>query len=140
VVESATARASRSREQVEHEPHTGAHRRREQNIARASASSFCAERAPTDEEIAKKAKLDLNHVKECARRAAVASSQDVGDESDTSFGDSSHRRRGRRGGVVVGSAKDAFHRSFETRPSRENLVITLRYGLDRAGIPMSRSR
>src|SRR5579885_765425 len=63
---------------------------REQKIARAERNlTLKLERAPTDEEVAKTAKLSLKHVREVRKAARAVASLDkpVGDDSDTSFGD-----------------------------------------------------
>ena len=63
---------------------------REQKIARAERElTLKLERAPTDEEIAKTAKLSLKHVREVRKAARAVASLDkpLGDDSDTSFGD-----------------------------------------------------
>jgi RNA polymerase primary sigma factor len=114
---------------------------REQKIARAERELVLQlERAPTDEEVAKKAKLNLKHVKEVRAAARTVASLDktVGDDSDTSFGDLVAQESGNvEEEVVVGLGEDALHRAVETLPEREKLVITLRYGLDQSRDPMS---
>src|SRR4249919_2675147 len=63
---------------------------REQRIARAERElTLKLERPPTDEEIAKTAKLSLKHVREVRGAARTVASLDkpLGDESDTSLGD-----------------------------------------------------
>jgi RNA polymerase primary sigma factor len=114
---------------------------REQKIARAERELVLQlERAPTDDEVAKKAKLNLKHVKEVRAAARTVASLDktVGDESDTSFGDLVAQDSGNvEEEVVLGLGEDALHRAVETLPEREKLVITLRYGLDQTKDPMS---
>jgi RNA polymerase primary sigma factor len=114
---------------------------REQKIARAERELVLQlERSPTEEEVAKKAKLNLKHVKEVRAAARTVASLDktVGDESDTSFGDLvAQDARNVEEEVVVGLGEDALHRAVETLPEREKLVITLRYGLDQSRDPMS---
>src|SRR6476660_1114936 len=63
---------------------------REQKIARAERDLIATlERAPTDEELADKAKLNVKHVKEVRSAARTVASLDktVGEGSDTAFGD-----------------------------------------------------
>src|SRR3954470_20559847 len=63
---------------------------REQKIARAERDLIATlERAPTDEEIADKTKLNVKHVKEVRSAARTVASLDktVGEGSDTAFGD-----------------------------------------------------
>src|SRR5436189_2228260 len=63
---------------------------REQKMSRAERELMAKlERPPTDEEIAKKAKLNVKHVREVHSAARTVASLDkpVGDDSDTAFGD-----------------------------------------------------
>ena len=63
---------------------------REQKIARAERElTLKLERPPTDEEVAKTAKLSLEHVREVrsAARAVASLDKPLGDEGDTAFGD-----------------------------------------------------
>jgi RNA polymerase primary sigma factor len=114
---------------------------REQKIARAERELLTQlDRQPTDEEIAKKAKLLVKHVREVRAAARTVASLDkaVGDESDTSFGDLvAQDSADVAEEVVVGLGEDALHRAIDTLPVREKLVITLRYGLDQTRDPMS---
>jgi RNA polymerase primary sigma factor len=114
---------------------------REQKIVRAERELLTQlDRQPTDEEIAKKAKLLVKHVREVRAAARTVASLDktVGDESDTSFGDLvAQDRADVAEEVVVGLGEDALHRAIDTLPEREKLVITLRYGLDPSRDPMS---
>jgi RNA polymerase primary sigma factor len=114
---------------------------REQKIARAERELVLQlERAPTDEEVAKKAKLNLKHVKEVRSAARTVASLDktVGEDSDTAFGDLVAQDQGNvEEEVVVGLGEDALRRAVETLPDREKLVIKLRYGLDGDRDPMS---
>jgi RNA polymerase primary sigma factor len=114
---------------------------REQKIARAERELLTQlDRQPTDEEIAKKAKLLVKHVREVRAAARTVASLDktVGDESDTSFGDLvAQDSSDVAEEVVVGLGEDALHRAIDTLPEREKLVITLRYGLDQSRDPMS---
>src|SRR5437763_3465944 len=63
---------------------------REQKIARAERELVLQlERAPTDAEVAEKAKLNPKHVREARAAARTVASLDkpIGDDSDTAFGD-----------------------------------------------------
>ena len=63
---------------------------REQKIARAERElTLKLERPPTDEEVAKTAKLSVKHVREvrAAARAVASLDKPLGDEGDTAFGD-----------------------------------------------------
>jgi RNA polymerase primary sigma factor len=114
---------------------------REQKIARAERELIATlDRAPTDDEIAEKAKLLVKHVREVRSAARTVASLDkaIGDDSDTSFGDIvAQDSADVEEEVVVGLGEDALHRAIETLPEREKLVITLRYGLDQSRDPMS---
>jgi RNA polymerase primary sigma factor len=114
---------------------------REQKIARAERElTLKLERAPTDEEVAKHAKLSMKHVKEARAAARTVASLDkvVGDDSDTSFGDLVAQESANvEEEVVVGLGEDALRRAVDTLPPREKLVIELRYALSGERDPMS---
>ncbi len=107
---------------------------REQKIARAERELILElERAPTDEEVAAKAKLRPKHVKEVRAAARTVASLDkaVGDDSTTAFGDLIATHAGNvEEEVVVALGDNALHRAVATLPPREQEVIRLRYGLD----------
>jgi RNA polymerase primary sigma factor len=107
---------------------------REQKIARAERELIAKlERPPTDQEIAKAAKLSVKHVREtrAAARAVASLDKPVGDEGDTAFGDLvAHEEGNVEEEVVVGLSEDALHRAVGELPEREQQVIKLRYGLD----------
>jgi RNA polymerase primary sigma factor len=114
---------------------------REQKIARAERELVLQlERAPTDEEIAEKSKLNLKHVKEVRAAARTVASLDkkVGEDSDTSFGDLVAQDAGDvEAEVVVALGDDALHRAILTLPPREQEVVRMRYGLDAEQEPKS---
>jgi RNA polymerase primary sigma factor len=107
---------------------------REQKIARAERELVLKlERAPTDEEVAEVAKLNVKHVRETRAAARTVASLDkaVGDDSDTAFGDLvAHEAGNVEEEVVVALGDDALHRAIATLPPREQEVIRLRYGFD----------
>jgi len=107
---------------------------REQKMARAERELVLQlERAPTDEEIAERAKLHVKHVKEVHTAARTVTSLDkpVGDDGDTAFGDLVAQESANvEEEVVVSLGDEALHRAIETLPEREKLVVKLRYGLD----------
>jgi RNA polymerase primary sigma factor len=107
---------------------------REQKIARAERELVLKlERAPTDEEVAQVAKLNVKHVRETRAAARTVASLDkaVGDDSDTAFGDLvAHESGNVEEEVVVALGDDALHRAIATLPPREQEVIKLRYGFD----------
>ncbi len=114
---------------------------REQKIARAERElTLKLERPPTDEEVAKTAKLSLKHVREVrgAARAVASLDKPLGDEGDTDFGDIVATHEGDvEEEVVVGLSEDALRAAVEKLPDREKQVIKLRYGLDGDSDPMS---
>jgi RNA polymerase primary sigma factor len=114
---------------------------REQKIARAERDLIATlERAPTDEELADKAKLAVKHVKEVRSAARTVASLDktVGEGSDTAFGDLVAQDSGNvEEEVVVALGDDALHRAILTLPPREQDVIRMRYGLDAEQEPKS---
>src|SRR5215468_4154259 len=107
---------------------------REQKIARAERElTLKLERSPTDDEVARKAKLSLKHVREtrAAARAVASLDKPLGDEGDTSFGDivATHEADVEEE-VVVGLSEHALRGAVEKLPDREKLVIKLRYGMN----------
>jgi RNA polymerase primary sigma factor len=114
---------------------------REQKIARAERELVLQlERAPTEEELAKKTKLSVKHVKEVRAAARTVASLDkpIGEDSDTAFGDLVAQESGNvEEEVVVSLGDDALHRAIATLPPREMLVIKLRYGIDTKQDPKS---
>jgi len=114
---------------------------REQKIARAERELVLKlERAPTDEEVAEVAKLNVKHVKEVRAAARTVASLDkpVGEGSDTAFGDLvAQDEASVEEEVVVALGDDALHRAILTLPEREQEVIRMRYGLDEEMEPKS---
>jgi RNA polymerase primary sigma factor len=107
---------------------------REQKIARAERElTSRLERPPSDEEVAKTAKLSVKHVREVrsAARAVASLDRPLSDESDTAFGDivAVHDADVEEE-VVVGLGEDALRSAVEKLPDREKLVVKLRYGID----------
>jgi len=107
---------------------------REQRIARAERElTLKLERPPTDEEVAKTAKLSLKHVREvrAAARAVASLDKPLGEESDTAFGKIVATDHGAvEEEVVIGLGENALRAAIERLPEREKRVIKLRYGLD----------
>ena len=114
---------------------------REQKIARAERElTLKLERPPTDEEIARTAKLSLKHVREvrAAARAVASLDKPLGDESDTAFGDIvATDKSDVEEEVVVGLSEHLLREAVAKLPEREQQVIKLRYGLDGDEDPMS---
>jgi RNA polymerase primary sigma factor len=113
---------------------------REQKIARAERELVLKlERPPSDEEIAKKTKLSLKHVREVRDAARTVASLDktVG-EGDTSFGELvAHEEANVENEVVVALGEDALHKALRTLPPREQEVLKRRYGINGEDDPMS---
>jgi RNA polymerase primary sigma factor len=107
---------------------------REQKIARAERElTLKLERPPTDEEVAKTAKLSLKHVREvrAAARAVASLDKPLGSEGDTAFGDIVATDKGDvEEEVVVGLSENLLRTAVSKLPDREQQVIKLRYGLD----------
>ena len=107
---------------------------REQKIARAERElTSKLDRSPTDEEVAKTAKLSLKHVREtrAAARAVASLDKPLGDEGETAFGDivAAHESNVEEE-VVVGLSEHLLHAAVSKLPHREQQVIRLRYGLN----------
>jgi RNA polymerase primary sigma factor len=107
---------------------------REQKIARAERElTLKLERQPTDDEVAKTAKLSLKHVREvrAAARAVASLDKPLGDEGDAAFGDIVATDKGDvEEEVVVGLSENLLHAAVANLPDREQRVIRLRYGLN----------
>jgi RNA polymerase primary sigma factor len=107
---------------------------REQKIARAERElTLKLERQPTDEEVAKKAKLSLKHVREtrAAARAVASLDKPLGNEGDAAFGDIvAADKSDVEEEVVVGLSENLLRAAVSKLPAREQQVIKLRYGLD----------
>jgi RNA polymerase primary sigma factor len=107
---------------------------REQKIARAERElTLKLERPPTDEEVAKTAKLSPKHVREvrAAARAVASLDKPLGGEGDTAFGDIvATDKSDVEEEVVVGLSEHLLRAAISKLPDREQQVIKLRYGLD----------
>jgi RNA polymerase primary sigma factor len=114
---------------------------REQKIARAERELVLQlERMPTDEEVAKKAKLNVKHVRETRNAARTVASLDktVGDDTDTKFGDLvAQASEDVAEEVQVALDESALHRAIKELPPREQEVVRMRYGLDEEMEPKS---
>jgi RNA polymerase primary sigma factor len=114
---------------------------REQKIARAERElTLKLERPPTDEEVAKTAKLSPKHVREvrAAARAVASLDKPLGDDRDTAFGDIVATDEANvEEEVVVGLSEHLLRAAVSKLPEREQRVIKLRYGLDGDDDPKS---
>jgi RNA polymerase primary sigma factor len=106
---------------------------REQRVNRAERELWAQHnRPPTDEEVARKTKLPLKHVREVHSAARTVASLDkpLGEGETTAYGDlfaADDRTPAEE--VEVRLSEHALHRAVSTLPPREQRVITLRYGL-----------
>ena len=107
---------------------------RETKIARAERELVTKlERQPTDEEIAKRAKLPIKQVREVRKAARAVTSLDrpLGDEGDASLGDViASDEHDFDEEIHVGLTEETLRRAVEALPEREQDVVKLRYGLD----------
>jgi RNA polymerase primary sigma factor len=114
---------------------------REQKVARAERELVARlERAPTDEEVAKKAGLPLAQVREVKRAARAVTSLDrpIGEDAGSSYGDLfAAEQPGVDEELDVSLRQEALHRALAQLPEREREVLKLRYGLDGDPDPMS---
>jgi RNA polymerase primary sigma factor len=114
---------------------------REQKLARAERQLLTRlGRAPTEEELAKEAKLPMKQVQDVRRAARAVTSIDkpVGDEGATSLGE-----------LMAGDAappdeeltislrQDAIRRAVAKLPDREREIVKMRFGLDGDPDPQS---
>src|SRR6201987_1255749 len=114
---------------------------REPRIARAERTlAPKLGRQPTEEEVAKTAKLSLKHVREvrAAARAVASLDRPLGDEGDTAFGDivATDEADVEEEGVV-GLSEHLLREAVSKLPEREQRVIKLRYGLNGEEDPKS---
>ena len=107
---------------------------REQKLARAErALTTNLGRPPTEEEIAKAAKLPLKQVREVRQAARAVTSLDrpFGDEESGSLGDvMAGESPGPEEEVTVSLSLDTLRRAVAELPDRERDVVKMRYGLN----------
>jgi RNA polymerase primary sigma factor len=114
---------------------------REQKIARAERLlAPQLGRQPTDEEIAKQAKLPLKQLREVRQAARAITSLDrrIGTEGDTAFGDllpSDHVTPEEE--LTVSLEQEVLRRAVGQLPEREQEVLKRRYGLNGDSDPAS---
>ena len=97
-------------------------------------------RPPTEQEVAKAAKLPLKQVREVRQAARAVTSLDkpIGAEGNATFGDLfKDERSDFEEEVEVSLEQETLHRAVEKLPEREREVLRLRYGLDGAEEPKS---
>jgi len=114
---------------------------REQRISRAERELVATlERAPTDAELAEKAKLPVKQVREvrAAARAVASLDRGVGEDEGTAFGDlfaSEERQPDEQ--VEVDLTEQALHAAVASLSEREQTILRLRYGLGGQNDPTS---
>ena len=117
---------------------------REQKIARAERELVAKlGRQPTDQELAKAAKLPLKQVKEVksAARAVTSLDKPIGDDDSGSFGDLfASEQAHTEEEVEVSLRQETLRKALDELPERERSVLELRYGLDRGDDDRCRSR
>ena len=107
---------------------------REQRIARAERTlAPKLGRQPTEEEVAKQAKLPLKQVREVRQAARAITSLDrpIGSESEGAFGDLfAAEQAPLEEEVTVSLEQDVLRRAVAQLPEREREVVKRRYGLN----------
>ena len=114
---------------------------RERKVARAERELVAKlERPPTDEEIARAAKLPVSQVREVKHAARAVTSRDrpVGAEGDTAYGELfGAEQPAIEEELDVSLREEVVHRALAKLPEREREVVKLRYGLDGDAEPLS---
>jgi RNA polymerase primary sigma factor len=106
---------------------------REQKVVRAERDFFAEHSRPaSDEELASRTMLSVQHVREVhdAARAVTSLDKPIGDDESGSFRElfaaDGHTPAEE---VEVQLTKVALHRALSTLPDRHRMILTLRYGL-----------
>jgi RNA polymerase primary sigma factor len=106
---------------------------REQRIGRAERELLAKlGRPPTDEEVAKAARLSIKHLNEvrAAARAVTSLDKPLGDDNDASIGDLvPTEQESIEEEVHVSLTEAMLHAAVDRLPEREASVLRLRYGL-----------
>ena len=113
---------------------------REQKIARAERELVAKlGRQPTDQELAKEAKLPIKQVREVksAARAVTSLDKPIGEDDSGSFGDLFAAEAHTDEEVEVSLRQETLRKALDELPDRERSVLELRYGLAGDGEPMS---
>ncbi|HEY7693579.1 MAG TPA: sigma-70 family RNA polymerase sigma factor [Gaiellaceae bacterium] len=114
---------------------------REQKIARAERELVVSlGRQPTDQELAKAAKLPLKQVREVksAARAVTSLDKPIGEDDGGSLGDLFAAEQVHTDEEVeVSLRQETLRKALDELPERERSVLELRYGLVADGEPMS---
>ena len=114
---------------------------REQRIARAErALAPKLGRQPSEEEVARQAKLPLKQVRDVRQAARAITSLDrpIGDENEASLGDlfASDQAQPEEE-LTVSLEQDVLRRAVAQLPERERAVVKMRYGLNGERDPVS---
>ena len=114
---------------------------RERKVARAERELMTKlERPPTDEEIARVAKLPVKQVREVkhAARAVTSLDRPIGDEGHTAYGDLfAAEQPAIEEELDLSLREEAVHRALAKLPDRAREVLKLRYGLDGDAEPLA---
>jgi RNA polymerase primary sigma factor len=114
---------------------------RERKVARAERELMAKlERPPTDEEIARVAKLPVKQVREVkhAARAVTSLDRPIGSEGDTAYGELfAAEQPAVEEELDLSLREEAVHRALARLPERAREVLKLRFGLDGDAEPLS---
>ncbi len=114
---------------------------REQKIARAERELVAKHgRQPTDQELARAAKLPVKQVREVksAARAVTSLDRPIGDDGSGSYGDLFAAESERpEEEVEISLREETLRKALLELPERERKVLELRYGLDGGREPLS---
>ena len=114
---------------------------REQRIARAERELVVKlGRQPTDQELAKAAKLPVKQVREVKQAARAVTSLDrpIGDDDSSSFGDLfAADQADTEEEIEISLREETLHKAIADLPEREQRVLKLRYGMNGDRDPMS---
>jgi RNA polymerase primary sigma factor len=114
---------------------------RETKISRAERELVAElEHQPTEDEIAKRAKLPVKQVREVRKAARAVTSLDkpLGGEGDSSLGDIVATSEDNvEEEIHVGLTEETLKRAVSALPEREQDVVNLRYGMNGDGEPKS---
>ena len=114
---------------------------REQRIARAERELVVElGRQPTDQELAKAAKLPVKQVREVKQAARAVTSLDkpIGDDGSSSFGDLfAADQAGTEEEIEISLREETLRKAIADLSEREQQVVKLRYGMNGDRDPMS---
>jgi RNA polymerase primary sigma factor len=112
---------------------------REQKVVRAERELIAEQgRTPSDEDVAKRAKLSVKHVREVhgAARAVTSLDKPIGEDESGAFSELFAADVNTPAEEVeVRLTEDALRRAVDALPDRHRMVVLMRYGLDVDGEP-----